>query len=238
MKYKYICKCFLISICVFLFVSCNNDNSNEETVKYIKTYTLSNLSGIQKSEVWNYNNKKQVVEIVRSNNTKTNYNYDNMGRLISAYTNLISQSDIVIGSYELEYEDHLIRITKITRDEFNNEKSSVDEYVLDNTNRPIKRTYYSNGGTEIKYTYENGNIVKLEGPVDFTTYKYDNKKNVLYHYPIGFRLIMSDGLNMINNNNIIYKKSFYELPLSLSYDSDGYLIQISDFEFTTQKFTY
>ncbi|SHE81260.1 hypothetical protein [Chryseobacterium vrystaatense] len=239
---KNIFKYFLIFLSIALLESCSDESYNTvdgKAVKYIKTYKISTPNGIKNLENWNYNNRKQVVEITRAY-SRTIYKYDIQGRLIKADSYRISEPKKSIESYILEYEGNVIRITSYKRDGLDNIQSAVYEYIFDSSGKPIKRRDYGiNGGTELIYTYQNGNIVRAENSIASIEYTYDDKRNVLYHYPIGFRLIMVDGLSVLSNNNIVNQKSSwgFEVPVSLTYSNDGYLVQISNQEFT-QTFTY
>lgn len=236
-------KHFLVLVFVMTLIGCSNEDNNPEiqngtikTAKYIKYYSVDSYTYGN----WIYDGNNRLIEMTASDN-KTVYTYDSQNRLIKAETfNVNTPSDKLI-KYELIYNQDMITINQ----DINTggiHLSETNTYTINSEGKPSKKLRAVNGGIEeTNFIYENGNLIRKENSYLKFEYTYDNKKNVYYHYPIGFRLIMNE--DFVSNNNITNMKSYAygqfneNIPFELTYDNDDYLLKIKN-KYYTQNFSY
>ncbi|MBB4806443.1 YD repeat-containing protein [Chryseobacterium defluvii] len=242
-------KCFLALIFIALLSGCSNSgdvemiseniNNNSNPVnqaKYIKYYSVEGSTYGH----WAYDSQNRLIEMTASGN-KTSYTYDSQGRLIKAETYAETDPANKFIVYTLVYNQNMITIEQ----KINYSGvflSEINDYIINSEGKPAKQLRHVNGGIEeMDFTYQNGNLIRKENSYLKYEYTYDNKKNVYYHYPIGFRLIMND--DFVSDNNITHMKSYAygqfleDIPFELTYDNDGYLLRIKN-KYYTQNFSY
>lgn len=226
-------KYFWVVTCLALYVSCSSDEEagNEKTpLKYIKTV----YNKLDYSEKWTYDNKNHVIKIVRSNDTTSSYEYNNDGELVKAVTYYSSEPNIKTAEFRLEYQPNKV-IVNIKRFYPGNHTISRKEYILDHKGKPIKMS--ESESYHYIYNQADDNVTSViyssKDYGDFLNekYLYDNKRNLLLNYPVGFRLVNND--EHINENNVIWGKFFTEeYSKKYEYDADGYITNDSNYYYT------
>lgn len=156
---------------------------------------------------WSGNRLTSVV----GNNASEEITYDNDGRI----TKIITTSD---GTYTPTYDDNgrIVKSTRVRTSSDGQQRTTNYVYTYNDAGQVIKkyetRSYNDDRYEEI-YTWENGNIVRIDEKDYYAesgdtstysdTYTFDNKINVFSCVPTDYFLAKGDSRSNLSKNNQI-----------------------------------
>lgn len=217
----------LLSTVLLVFTSCSkddNDSSDPVSPMLVKKITTIDAKGNSSSESYLYNGNK-IVSMTEEDGSVTKYTYtgdlitkieefDSTGalNLTANYTYIEGKLDSSVDNYS---NNTYYYKTKYTH---NQDETISYEQFIGAVSTGIEEKYGPTG----KYTYKEGNVVKLEvsysGGESFYTYEYDTKnnpfKNVLGYY----NLLLDD----LCANNVIKEISTSEKVYTYKYNENNY----------------
>ena len=190
-----------------------------------------------------------VTKIIGGNNVSTSHQYDKNGN--ETHVNIGSSEDVTKTFDEddptlltsitnnktgvsVNYEyDTFANITKVTKQ--GGDLSIVQQYEYNEQNDVIKRTDAK--GNETRFTYENGNLVKITDAL--------NNENQIIYNEFGQPTTIIDALgNHVNFNYDSYGNKNYvgfpalSLSASMVYDQDSRMTQSIDFKGYSKDYVY
>ncbi len=221
----------LVSAIAFTFTSCSkddNDSSDSTSSILVKKITTTDNNGHSSSESYVYNGNK-IVSMTEDNGSVTKYTYT--GDLITKIEefdmngtlNLTTDYNYINGKLDNSIDKHPAESyyykTKYTHNE--DGTISYDQF------RGIPATGAEEEyGATGKYTYKDGNVVKLEvsyyGAEYSYIYEYDTQNNPFKNV-LGYNLLLDS--DNTSANNITKQTSTYEQVNTYKYDENNFPIE-------------
>lgn len=219
---------YLFSASLIVLTSCSNDDdsNNVSTANLLKEATYIEGSYTSSSKITYDGNK--IVQIVAGSD-KTVYTYT--GSLITKEEEFAGGNNID-SKVEYSYENNKLKTsvsTEISGSEtyksknvYTHNSDGTVNYISYNVNVTTGVETLSSSG---KYTFLNGNVVKIEDEAGYSsTYEYDTKNNPTKNI-LGFDELMDQEFSV---NNIVKRTSTYNgtnpsiITYEYDYNTDGY----------------
>ncbi len=234
----------LLSAVLFVFASCSKDDNNESSDPVssilVKKITTIDGKGNSSSESYLYNGNK-IISMTEDDGSVTKYTYtgdlitkideiakDGSLNYTTAYSYINGKIDSAIGNDD---DDTYYYKTKYT---YNQDGTVSYDSFRGVTSTGVEEEYGATG----KYTFKDGNIVKLEvsyyGREYSYIYEYDTKNNPLKNV-LGYNLLLDDV--SFNYNNIIKETSTFTSETKTDTFEEVNTYKYNENNYPTEKIT-